>query len=251
MIWHFIDSGFDTGEHNMQFDLHLVQSCNPDEAFFRIYRWQPSCISLGANQSFNDINLDRAVGDGIDVVKRPTGGRAILHAEELTYSVVLPLNHQFSPREIYFKISAALMRGLEIYNPLLAKSELENYQPNFAKLLEEPSGVLCFASTARNEVKFNGKKLIGSAQRKLNNVVLQHGSILCGTVHQNLPKYLNSDENTKEQLRIELTEKTTEIETILGEKTDYEKLKTCLMVGFELEWQIRFEKSAHELTIQK
>ena len=242
MIWHFIDSGFDTGEHNMQFDLHLVQSCNPDEAFFRIYRWQPYCISLGANQSFGDINLDRAVGDGIDVVKRPTGGRAILHAEELTYSVVLPLNHQFSPREIYFKISAALMRGLEIYNPILAKSELENYQPNFAKLLEEPSGVLCFASTARNEVKFNGKKIIGSAQRKLNNVILQHGSILCGIKHRELSDYLNLDAMTIDQLRIDLTEKTTEIETILGEKTDYEKLKTCLMAGFEMEWHIRFEK---------
>ena len=251
MIWHFIDSGFDTGEHNMQFDLHLVQSCNSDEAFFRIYRWQPYCISLGANQSFNDINLDRAVGDGIDVVKRPTGGRAILHAEELTYSVVLPLNHQFSPREIYFKISAALMRGLEIYNPILAKSELENYQPNFAKLLEEPSGVLCFASTARNEVKFNSKKIIGSAQRKLNNVILQHGSILCGIKHRELSDYLNLDAMTIDQLRIDLTEKTTEIETILGEKTDYEKLKTCLIIGFELEWQIRFEKSAHELAIQK
>ena len=143
------------------------------------------------------------------------------------------------------------MRGLEIYNPLLAKSELENYQPNFPKLLEEPSGVLCFTSTARNEVKFNGKKLIGSAQRKLNNVILQHGSILCGTKHRELSDYLNSDSMTIDQLRIELTEKTTEIETILVEKTDYEKLKTCLLVGFELEWQIRFEKSAHELTIQK
>lgn len=251
MIWHFIDSGSNTGEHNMQLDLHLAQTCEHDEAFFRIYRWSPFCISLGANQSFNDIDLNKTVADGINVVKRPTGGRAILHAEELTYSVVLPLNHQFSPREVYFKISAALMRGLEIYNPLLAKSELENYQPNFPKLLEEPSGILCFASTARNEVKFNGKKLIGSAQRKLNNVILQHGSILCGTKHQELSEYLNANENTKEQLHIELTEKTTEIETILGEKTDYEKLKTCLMVGFELEWQIRFEKSARELTIQK
>lgn len=251
MIWRFIDSGFDTGEHNMQFDLQLAHTCNPDEAFFRIYRWHPYCISLGANQSFSDINLDKAAGNGIDVVKRPTGGRAILHAEELTYSVVLPLNNQFSPREVYFKISSALMRGLEIYNPVLAKSELENYQPSFPKLLEEPSGVLCFASTARNEVKFGGKKLIGSAQRKLNNVILQHGSILCGAKHRELSDYLNSDPVIIDQLRTDLTEKTTEIETILCEKTDYEKLKTCLMVGFELEWQIRFEKLANKLTAQQ
>ncbi len=251
MIWHFIDSGSNTGEHNMQFDLHLAQTCVLDEAFFRIYKWNPFCISLGANQSFNDIDLNKAVADGIDVVKRPTGGRAILHAEELTYSVVMPTDNRISPREVYFKISAALIRGLEIYNPLFAKSELENYQPNFPQLLQEPSGVLCFASTARNEVKFNGKKLIGSAQRKLNNIILQHGSILCGTLHRNLPEYLNTDDRIKEQLRLDLTKRTTELETILVEKIDYARLKTCLMIGFELEWQIRFEKSVQELTIQK
>ena len=110
MIWHFIDSGSNTGSYNMEFDLDLAHNCNPEEAYFRIYRWNPFCISLGANQNYNDINQSKTEKDGIDVVKRPTGGRAILHAEELTYSVILPLNYEFSPREIYFKISNALMR---------------------------------------------------------------------------------------------------------------------------------------------
>ncbi len=247
MIWHFIDSFENTGKYNMDFDIELAKNCKPTEAFFRIYKWNPYCISLGANQSFNDINQDRAKADGIDIVKRPTGGRAILHAEELTYSVVLSLNYQFSPREIYFRISNALMRGLEIYNPVLAKSQLEDYQPNFPKLLEEPTGVLCFASTAKNEVKFNGKKLIGSAQRKLNNVILQHGSILCGPFHKKLVDYINSDEVTKNVLSTELNTKTTELGTILNEEIDYQKLKTCLLVGFELEWQIKFEPVAETI----
>lgn len=241
MIWHFIDSVSNTGAYNMEFDLELARNSNPQDAYFRIYRWNPFCISLGANQNFDDIDLTKTDRDGIDIVKRPTGGRAILHAEELTYSVVLPLNYEFSPREIYFKISNALMRGLEIYNPLLAKSELENYQPDFPKLLEEPSGVLCFASTAKNEVKFNGKKLIGSAQRKLNNIVLQHGSILCGPFHRKLVDYLNCDDETRRLLSVELNERTTELQSILNEKIDYDKLKTCLMFGFELEWEIKFE----------
>jgi lipoate-protein ligase A len=135
------------------------------------------------------------------------------------------------------------MRGLEIYNPLLAKSELESYQPDFLKLLEEPTGVLCFASTAKNEVKFNGKKLIGSAQRKLNNVVLQHGSILCGSFHKKLVEYINSDQETKNVLSLELNTKTTELGTILNDEIDYQKLKTCLIVGFELEWQVKFEST--------
>ncbi|MDP2038576.1 MAG: hypothetical protein Q8L04_14430 [Ignavibacteria bacterium] len=222
----------------MKFDLELAQNCPPQDAYFRLYRWQPYCISLGANQSFDDIDLAKTKADGIDVVKRPTGGRAILHAEEWTYSVILPLNFRYSPKEVYSIISNALIRGLDLYNPLLAKSELESVQPNFPKLLEEPTSVLCFASTAKNEVKFGGKKLIGSAQRKLNNTILQHGSILCGTFHQKLADYLNTSDESKEMLRRELSTRTTEIETILNAKVDYVRLKECLIKGFEQEWQI-------------
>lgn len=243
MIWHFLDSGFNTGEFNMKYDLELAQNCSPQDAYFRLFRWQPNCISLGANQSFDDIDLAKTKADGIEVVKRPTGGRAILHAEEWTYSVVLSLNFQYSPREVYSIISNALIRGLDLYNPLLAKSELESVQPNFPKLLEEPTGVLCFASTAKNEVKFGGKKLIGSAQRKLNNTILQHGSILCGTFHQKLADYLNTSDESKGMLRSELSSRTTEIETILNTKVDYERLKDCLIKGFEQEWQIELTRS--------
>ncbi len=243
MKWHFIDSGSNTGEFNMQFDIELAQQYKSDEAFFRIFRWNPYCISLGANQSFDDINLEKTNADGIDIVKRPTGGRAILHAEELTYSVVIPVNHQFSTHEVYHKISTALIIGLTIYDQALSKLELENTQPNFPQLIEVPSGILCFASSAKNEVKFAGKKLIGSAQRKMNNTILQHGSILCGSFHKKLADYLNTDEQIKKLLRNELEQKTTELETILKKKIDYEKLKTCLILGFESVWQIKFENS--------
>ncbi len=241
MIWHLIDSGFGTGSFNMDFDLGLVQKVSPNDAYFRLYRWQPYCISLGANQNFSDINLGNAKADNIDVVKRPTGGRAILHAEEITYSVVLPYSHNITAKEIYQRISVALIKGLELYNPMLGKSELENLQPDFPKLLQQPSGVLCFGSTAKNEVKFRGKKIIGSAQRKLNNAILQHGSILCGTFHKKLVDYLFPDENIKVNLANELSEKTIEIETILKEQVDYERLKTCLIDGFKQIWQVEFE----------
>ena len=245
MTWHFIDSGLNTGAYNMQFDLELANKCSNDEAFFRIYKWKPYCISLGANQSFNDVNLEKTAQAGIDVVKRPTGGRAILHAEELTYSVIIPLNYSYSPRELYYRISNALIKGLELYNPSLAAVELENIQPDFLQFLEEPAGALCFASTAKNEVKFNGKKLIGSAQRKMNKLILQHGSILCSPVHRMLADYINCDSQTRNNLSIELTEKTTELESILHEKIDYDKLKICLVKGFEACWQINFEGSVN------
>ncbi len=242
MKWHLIESGGNTGRFNMDFDIDLVEKCSLEDAYFRLYRWNPYCISLGANQNFTDINIEKAALENIDVVKRPTGDRAILHSEEITYSVVLPYTHIHSAKEIYEKISFALVKGLEIYNPLLGKSELENIQPDFPKLLDKPSGVLCFGSTAKNEVKFGGKKIIGSAQRKLNNAILQHGSILCGKFHRKLVDYLNTDDNLKQKLSMELLERTIEIETILDEKVDYEKLSRCLIRGFKDLWKIEFEE---------
>ena len=239
MIWHFIDSGFDAGANNMSIDLKLTEKVKSDEAFFRLYRWKPYCISLGANQSFDDINLEKTKSDGIDVVKRPTGGRAILHAEEITYSVALPLSVGLTPKEIYSKISNALVKGLIIYSPDISKHiSLEKNQPHFPSLLKQDSGSLCFASSAKSEVKFDAKKIIGSAQRKMQTVILQHGSILVGTFHRKLPEYLNADQGTIEKLKLELSEKTIELETILKNKVDYHALSKCLKRGFEKEWKI-------------
>lgn len=223
----------------MDFDLSLIEKSKNDECYFRLYRWKPYAISLGANQKFEDINQEKAKEDNTDIVKRPTGGRAILHAEEITYSVVMPVS--LTAKEIYKKISLALVEGLKGYNNKLSKVELENVQPNFAQIINRPSGVMCFASTAKSEVKFNGKKLIGSAQRKVANVILQHGSILCGAYHRNLTKYLaNADEQTLSSLSDELNNKTTEIETITNEKTDYELLSKSLIKGFEKEFNTVF-----------
>ncbi len=237
MIWHFLESGFDTGENNMSIDLELAAKVKSNEAFFRLYRWKPYCISLGANQSFSDINIEKAKADNIDVVKRPTGGRAILHSEEITYSVAISLSIGLTPREIYAKISNALVKGLIKYSPSLSEQiYLEENQPHFPSLLKQDSGVLCFASSAKNEVKFNAKKIIGSAQRKMNDVVLQHGSILVGTHHRKLPQYLNTGKDTIEKLNSELSKKTIELETILRKEVDYHSLSHCLKKGFEEEW---------------
>ena len=246
MNWHLIESGSHMGRFNMKFDIELAKSCPDNEAFFRLYKWKPYCISLGANQLFEDINIQKAKEDGIDVVKRPTGGRAILHAEEITYSVVMPLSFGLSPKQIYSKISQALLEGLSEYNSKLTSAELENLQPNFPDLLKQPSGVLCFASTAKSEVKFDSKKIIGSAQRKFNNVVLQHGSILCGTFHRRLPEYLNKEDEEIIKLKEELKNSTTEISTILSEDVDYDKLSESLKKGFQKEFGIGFVENKTE-----
>jgi lipoate-protein ligase A len=111
MIWHFIDSGFKTGRFNMDFDLELVKNFKSDSPVLRVYRWEPYCISLGANQDFNSINQKKTELESLDIVKRPTGGRAILHAEELTYSVVYPVSKNLSPKQIYQEINLAFAEG--------------------------------------------------------------------------------------------------------------------------------------------
>jgi lipoate-protein ligase A len=244
MIWHFIDTKSGSGKFNMELDIFLSEICKNDEAFFRLYRWLPHTISLGANQKFEEIDLNKCKTDNIGVVKRPTGGRAILHAEEITYSLILPISYGLSAREIYNKVSITLSAALTKYNPLLASVELEQNQPNFKELLNTPSGGLCFASTAKSEVKYKGKKLIGSAQRKMNNVILQHGSILCGKTHRLLPEYL-ADKSDVEILKKELADKTTEIETITKEKTDYSLLAEIIKKQFETDWNFNFTNSTN------
>ncbi len=241
MKWNLINTGSNTGIYNMNYDLDLVKKCSSDTAFFRIYQWQPYCISLGFTQLEEDINKEKALKDNIDIVRRPTGGRAILHADEITYSVVMPITKDISVKDVYTKISLALVRGLKKYHPLLADVELENIQPNFADLHKQPSGMVCFASAAKSEIKYKGKKLVGSAQRKMGSFLLQHGSILCGNYHRNLLYYLKdlSDFDYK-SVKNEFFSKTIEIDSIINNQVDYEYLTNCLIDGFKEEQQIEF-----------
>ncbi len=232
MNWVFLSSGINSGKFNMETDLFLAMNCEPDEAIFRLYRWDPYCISLGANQNENIINYNEAKKNNISVVRRPTGGRAILHAQEITYSVIYPLNNNISARELYSNINFALKNGLEKYSKKLNKIELENEQPDFSILYKENSGAICFAASAKSELKYDGKKLAGSAQRKFKNSILQHGSILCGSYHTKIVKYLNLPEEEKEILKSEIIEKTIDLESILKKEIKYELLAEALAVGF-------------------
>jgi lipoate-protein ligase A len=233
MNWQLIEYKSFPGKYNMDFDLQLVKNCKPDSPILRFYGWNPYCISIGANQSFNEIDTELTQVSNIDVVKRPTGGRAILHAEELTYSVIMPNSKQISGKKLYEDISSAIVFGLKSYSSKLSEVKLENLNPNFSDLLKNSSGALCFASIAKSEIKYNNKKLVGSAQRKLGTTILQHGSILIGQSHRNLVNYLRIDGKEKSNLNIEIREKTTEISTILGEEVNIQRLQDSLISAFE------------------
>jgi len=244
MRWQFVNTGFNSGKFNMDYDIDLARNIKPCEAILRLYRWQPYCISLGANQNFKSVNLNKAAEDKIGVVKRPTGGRAILHSEELTYSVVIPVSENLSARNIYHEISLALLEGLRIYNPKLNKVELENSQPDFPSFYKEEKSAICFAVPAKSELKYSGKKLVGSAQRKLGNTILQHGSILCSSYHLNIVNYLNTE--NFETLKAEIENTTTDLGSILNESIDYENLAESIAKGFDIKFETKFEGSLNQ-----
>jgi lipoate-protein ligase A len=242
MIWTYLNTGTHTGSFNMEFDLALVKDSVPDHMTLRLYRWDPFCISLGANQDISEINKEKAASDGIDIVKRPTGGRAILHSEELTYSVVMPLSSDISPRGVYRQINHALLEGLKIYDNRLAGLELEGAQPDLHTFYKENLSAACFGVPAKSEIKYEGKKVVGSAQRKIGNVLLQHGSIMCGNYHVNLADYLNLPLEELLSIRKELLNKTTELESILGYETDYPMLEESIVSGFEKYYDVNMVK---------
>ena len=217
----------------MEFDVELVNRSKSDTAVLRFYGWNPYCISLGANQSLDNINIELASLNNVDVITRPTGGRAILHADELTYSVVLPNATHLNGQKAYEDISTAIVYGLKKYHPSLNNVMLENKQPNFSKSLKQSDGSICFANTAKNEIKFNGKKIVGSAQRIIGSTLLQHGSILVGAYHENLVDYLNVTSKEREILRTNIANKTTNISDIINSDVDIIDLQESIIFGFQ------------------
>jgi lipoate-protein ligase A len=234
--WNFCRTGENTGEYNMRFDGMLVQRLREGRGLptVRVYQWKPWAISIGRHQSLADINIHRCKNEGIDVVRRPTGGRAILHAEELTYSVVMWAGRK-GILQVYNEVSGALVEGLQSFG---VEASLQRSQPNFPALYRNPSSIPCFSSSARYEIEWHGRKLVGSAQRRYTSergdVVLQHGSILCGTAHRRLADYLVLETDLlKHQVQADLRERTTDLNEMTGQPVNCEELSGCIKKGFE------------------
>ena len=244
--WHFIDSGFRTGEYNMGYDLSLVERCRESgDSFLRFYRWKPYAISLGYNQlrSSHGLKIDEAkcAADGIDIVERPTGGRAVLHSEELTYSVVMKSDKPV--RDNYRDISLAILNGLKLIEPAnmeLDKLSFTKDTPDLLKLIKTGMYNLCFNSQVKNEINFEGKKIVGSAQRKFGNILLQHGSVLIGTHHKNIAKYMIANEQEIENMKAEIDEKTACLNEILNRNVSYKETADAIFKGFESTYDIKF-----------
>jgi lipoate-protein ligase A len=244
--WRWIDTGSDAGEAQMATDWAVLEHAGTlGIPTFRVYAWIPSCISLGYNQSADSIDCQRCRQENVDLVRRPTGGRAVLHAQEVTYSVVVPRNSPFytsSVGELYSRISRGLARGIR---HLGVPASLEKRTLDIRSHYRNPDSVSCFSAAARSEVLVDGKKLVGSAQRHLSWGILQHGSILTGDAHLELPRFVRGmDEEGRERLRRIMERKTVSVGGYLGREADYAEVAEAVRRGVEEEMGIAFQDGA-------
>ncbi|OQX95101.1 hypothetical protein B6I21_07180 [candidate division KSB1 bacterium 4572_119] len=246
MQWRFLDTGDADGLMNMAVDEVLATKSVPIQkvCVFRVYRWKPYTISLGFNQNPAELDLEKCVKDGIGVVRRPTGGRAVFHAEELTYSVIIPRESDFYSRDIlttYNRISGGLLEGLRLYG--VGAEFVERFGKS-EKSSDYKNSIPCFSSSAKYEIAYDNKKMVGSAQRRYENSILQHGSILTGSFHLKLADYIFfKHENSAARFKEDLEDKTISISQITGKPVDWEKLKNALKSGLEEKFNINFTKS--------
>ena len=232
----YIDTGARSGAENMAFDVERAEALDRGEAdpMLRVYTWDPWCISLGRHQDVGDIDVERVRNAGYHLVRRPTGGRAILHAEELTYCVVMHSEGR-SIMDVYRRISEALTLGLR---KLVPEIGIAKSQPDFQKLYKEPGSIPCFSSSARYEIEYDGRKVVGSAQRRIGSTVLQHGSILIGEAHLALADFLAVEEEVREQLRLDMQRHTVTLSEIAGRCVGTAEVAAAVRKGFAEAWKL-------------
>jgi lipoate-protein ligase A len=231
--WRIIDSGPGGAGWNMAVDEALLLLAGEGKCLptLRFFTWEAPSLSLGSFQKVDELDLDGIHRRGVPLVRRPTGGRAVLHDAELTYSVTCPIPSPFFPSELmgsYKVIGACFMAGL---GHLGINAELLPIDKSGSKYRPQ-NNPLCFSSPSWYEVLLGGKKLIGSAQRRLRNAFLQQGSLLIGLDIDGLISMLRfRDEDARRKAREALKVKMTALNEH-GYHVGLDELKDGLVQGF-------------------
>ncbi|GAB4372035.1 MAG: hypothetical protein Kow0042_15120 [Calditrichia bacterium] len=226
------------GAFNMSVDHRLARTYGIllDKPLLRFFTWDPYCISLGFHQNPEDVDRELCEQEGIDLVRRPTGGRAILHAEELTYSVVYPFGN-LDVSGFYRLIHLPFVKALQNWG---IPAEFQPSQADFRKFYRTENSALCFATSAKYEVEIEGRKLIGSAQRVYEHSILQHGSVLLGDYHQKLIDFLKLSPDIRKKVQTYMENHTIHIWRYKLELTA-EKLAELVTQQFSELFGIRFQ----------
>lgn len=217
----------------MAVDEAILEAAGRSEVLptLRLYAWEPACLSLGYAQTIGDVDQDALALHGWDLVRRPTGGRAILHTDELTYSVIGP---QSEPRlagsvlESYRILAQALLRALHSLD--IPAEALAKVAPLSGS---DPKGPVCFEVPSNYEITIQGKKLIGSAQARRFGGVLQHGSLpLVGDLRRITLALAFSDEAGRSEAARRLLDRATTAEQILGASLRWEQAAEAVATAF-------------------
>jgi lipoate-protein ligase A len=233
------------GPENMRRDEEMARACGIDGIpRLRFYSWCPWTLSLGYNQRDETIDGELLERLGYGLVRRPTGGRAVFHAEELTYSVAMPSGGA-GIHQTYAAINRALHKGLE----LLGARDLEfsRTQPDFRKHYELEESASCFSASALSELTWQGRKLLGSAQRRYGETLLQHGSLLLDEAHLQIIDllYPYAEERRRTDLRRRLAERTATLKAPLqGILPPFREIAEALLQGFAQTFQVETILSA-------
>ena len=168
------DSDFGAGPHNMATDCAIFEAvaAGRQPPTIRLYGWQPMCLSIGYGQRLRDVDNETLRARAWQLARRPTGGKAILHGDELTYSLCLPIDHPLAAGKLvdsYRRIGAGIASGLQ---GLGLEVLSESKEPR-----GRMTGPVCFEIASHYEITVAGRKLVGSAQMRRKTGLLQHGSI--------------------------------------------------------------------------
>ena len=228
--WRLIYDQPTLGARNMALDEALLASVAAGDAppTLRLYGWSPACLSLGYGQHAREADAARLAERGWLLVRRPTGGRAILHADELTYSLALPLDHPLADGgivESYRQISAALLAALAA---LGAQPHADR-----AEKQDAPLSPVCFETPSHYEITVKGRKLVGSAQARKGGGLLQHGTLpLAGDIARICDALAYPDEADRSAAQAEGRARALTLAEALGREVDWQTAADAVAQGF-------------------
>ncbi|MEM7033292.1 MAG: biotin/lipoate A/B protein ligase family protein [Chloroflexota bacterium] len=238
--WRLLITPPTDGATNMAIDEAILQTLASGESIptLRFYQWNPPCLSLGYGQKSKDVDQAACEKLGYTWVRRATGGRAILHMDELTYSII---TRDDAPRvkgsiiESYRALSQGLLAGLTHLGADAVEAKGKR------KGRPESGGAACFDMPSHYEVTLNDKKLVGSAQVRRRGIVLQHGTLpLRGDITRIFQVLSYSPERKARLTRI-LLDRATTLEAELGRVVSFQEAVTAMSSGFSQILNIRLE----------
>ncbi|MFN3308832.1 MAG: biotin/lipoate A/B protein ligase family protein [Anaerolineales bacterium] len=254
--WRLVITPPARGAWNMAIDEAILEAIGKElvPPTLRLYAWDPPCLSLGYAQSIAEVNLVALFSNGWDLVRRPTGGRAILHTDELTYAVIGPHHEphlQGGVLESYQRLSQALLKALELLNISAQAKPLTAANPSRIQLPSEssnqplnssaPINPVCFEVPSNYEILVQGKKIIGSAQARRKEGVLQHGSFpLYGDLTRILQVLTFSDEKARQAAKERLCQRAITAEEARSERISWQQAANAFIQAFELVLDLRF-----------